>query len=86
MTVGSGTSGSVVRLSVLSGRSKPVTEGQLPKVCGEGRATSSGHIHVRTANSGTAGISGLLIFSSGTASSGNSGGISIGTGAATCGR
>ena len=45
---------------------------------GEGTATTSGAITVRTLNAGTAGVSGLLSFSTGTASSGNRGALWIG--------
>ena len=49
-------------------------------------APSSGVITIRSTNSGTSGVSGMLVFSSGTAVEGNSGSILIGTGAATSGR
>ena len=53
---------------------------------GEGTTSSSGVITIRTANSGAAGVSGMLIFSFGMAKGGNSGSILVGTGAATAGR
>merc|ERR1712134_118390 len=46
---------------------------------------SSGSILIRTLNAGTVGVSGELMFSTGTASSGSSGSISIGTGTASGG-
>ena len=41
---------------------------------GQGTKTSSGSIVIKTANAGTTGVSGFLMFSSGTTSSGSSGG------------
>ena len=52
---------------------------------GEGAATSSGDVFLRTANAGTSGVSGMLVFSSGTSSGGASGDVLIGSGAATGG-
>jgi hypothetical protein len=49
---------------------------------GYGVQTSSGPLSFRTPNSGVAGVSGTLSFSSGTASDGNSGSIFIGSGRA----
>ena len=69
-----------------AGRSTVHTGGGVHLASGEGTATSSGAITIRSINSGTSGVSGALIFSSGTAVSGNSGAIEIGTGAATAGR
>jgi len=43
-------------------------------------------VTIRSMNAGTKGVSGALVFSSGTSSSGNTGAIYIGTGAATGGR
>merc|ERR1711988_937045 len=53
---------------------------------GEGTATSSGAITIRTANAGVSGSSGKLVFSSGTTSGGNSGALFLGSGKATGGR
>ena len=44
---------------------------------------SSGTINIRTLNAGTKGVSGELMFSTGTTSCGGSGSISIGTGTAS---
>ena len=56
-------------LSLLSGRSTVHTGGAVSVESGEGTSTSSGNvIAVRSANSGATGVSGMLVFSSGTAS------------------
>ena len=68
ISVGSGTSGSGGAVSVLSGRSTVHSGGALSLESGEGTATSSGVISIRTANAGGAGVSGRLVFSSGSAS------------------
>ena len=47
---------------------------------------SSGTIQIRTLNAGTLGVSGELMFSTGTTSCGSSGSISIGTGTASLGK
>ena len=60
--------------------------GALNLESGEGTATSSGVISIRTANAGTSGVSGRLVFSSGSASGGNSGALYVGSGVATGGR
>ena len=46
---------------------------------GQGTKTSSGSIVIKTANAGTTGVSGFLMFSSGTTSSGSSGELRVGT-------
>ena len=54
--------------------------GAVSVLTGYGSMTSSGSVSVRTMNSGDNGVSGRLSFSAGTASFGNSGSISVGTG------
>ena len=44
---------------------------------GQGTKTSSGSIVIKTANAGTTGVSGFLMFSSGTTSSGSSGELAV---------
>merc|ERR1711871_180481 len=51
-----------------------------------GTSTSSGSITIKTPDAGDAGISGALVFSSGTTSSGSSGSLSIGSGHAVGGK
>jgi hypothetical protein len=48
---------------------------------GVGIESSSGAISTKTASAGHSGVSGVLVFSSGTSSAGSSGSISIGSGA-----
>ena len=67
ISAGSGTSGMGGALSLLSGRSTAHTGGSVSVESGEGTSTSSGVIAVRSANSGAAGASGRLVFSSGSA-------------------
>ena len=61
------------------------TGGALSLSTGEGTSTSSGAITIRSINSGTSGVSGMLIFSTGSAKTGNSGAIEVGVGVATAG-
>ncbi len=53
---------------------------------GLGTETSSGSLVFKTSNAGSEGISGALMFSSGTTSSGASGVLEMGTGTATEGK
>ena len=53
---------------------------------GEGEATSSGSLIVKTLNAGASGVSGMISFTTGTASSGSSGKILLATGSATNGK
>ena len=53
---------------------------------GVGTATTSGGISIRTMNAGTIGVSGALVFSTGTTSKGDSGSLSLGSGTSTDGK
>ena len=54
-------------------------------ISGFGTASSSGSVIIRTLNAGVSGVSGELVFSTGTTSNGASGSIRIGTGTASGG-
>ena len=71
LVVGSGTSGFGGSLQGYAGRSTVNTGGAVSLASGEGTATTSGAITNRGINAGTGGLSGVLVFSSGSASSGN---------------
>ena len=60
--------------------------GALSLESGEGTATSSGVISIRTANAGGTGVSGRLVFSSGSAKRRQQRRSYVGSGAATGGR
>merc|ERR1711871_849768 len=79
------TSGVGGDVKVEGGTSNTLTGGAVSILSGSGTATSSGDIKVSTKDAGTAGISGSLIFSSGSASDGNSGSFAISTGNADAG-
>ena len=49
---------------------------------GEGTASTSGAVTIRSVNGGEAGSSGVLVFSSGSSSGGNSGSVLLGSSAA----
>merc|ERR1711871_722855 len=70
---GHATSGVGGDVKVEGGTSNTLTGGAVSILSGSGTATSSGDIKVSTKDAGTAGISGSLTFSSGSASDGNSG-------------
>merc|ERR1712167_300039 len=59
------------------------TGGSISMISGFGTKSTSGTIIIRTLNAGVKGVSGELMFSSGTTSNGASGSISIGTGTTT---
>merc|ERR1712072_1675668 len=59
------------------------TGGSISIISGFGTQSTSGTIIIRTLNAGVKGVSGELMFSSGTTSNGASGSISIGTGTTT---
>ena len=61
---------------------KDATGGSISMISGFGTKSTSGTIIIRTLNAGVAGVSGELMFSTGTTTTGASGDISIGTG--TC--
>merc|ERR1719271_704363 len=61
------------------------TGGSISMISGFGTASTSGTIIIRTLNAGAAGVSGELMFSTGTTSDGASGDVSIGTGTASAG-
>merc|ERR1711871_371856 len=79
------TSGVGGDVKVEGGTSNTLTGGAVSILSGSGTATSSGDIKVSKKDAGTAGISGSLIFSSGSASDGNSGSFAISTGNADAG-
>jgi len=56
-----------------AGRSTMVTGGAVSLSSGEGAVSTSGMVTIRSINAGDNGVSGVLVFSSGSASSGNSG-------------
>ena len=87
-TVGSSTSGAGSSIGAIAGGStvNTVGVGALSLGFGEGTATSSGSAVLRSVNAGTTGASGVLVFSSGSASSGNISAVWLGTGEAMEGR
>merc|ERR1712167_140071 len=64
---------------------KDATGGSISMISGFGTKSTSGTIIIRTLNAGVAGVSGELMFSTGTTTTGASGDISIGTGTASTG-
>merc|ERR1711968_312651 len=69
-------------INIYAGDSNSRTGGTISMQSGFGFKTSSGSILIQTLNAGTKGISGELMFSTGTTSDGASGDISVGDGSA----
>jgi hypothetical protein len=61
-----GTTGQGGSFTLTAGRGAAATGGAITFIAGEGKATTSGSIVVKTVNAGTNGISGGLVFSTGT--------------------
>jgi len=73
-------------IELTAGAGKGATGGTISLLGGAGTAHTSGSIVIKTRNAGTNGISGSLVFSSGTSTSGYSGSLSLGTGTAVKGK
>ena len=72
LTLGSGNSGAGGNVGVLAGALDAETCGSVTLYSGKGTMSSSGSFVIRTLDAGSKGLSGTLIFSSGTATSGSS--------------